>query len=205
MHSYLTENQFFAPVSTFMAITKCESVLIEAHENYQKRGFRNRCITDSAQGPLILSIPLVKGKNERMPIKEVAISYHTDWKRLHLQSIRSSYGNAPYFEHIYPAIADLYQQSDKYLFDFNLKIWLWAIEFIELDVRITETNCYEKEIDNSKIIDARNQLKPNNYTLLQTELSSYAQVFEEKHSFLPNLSILDLIFCTGKASLSYLS
>lgn len=205
MNSYLIENQFFAPITTFMSLAQSDTLCLEAHENYQKRGFRNRCIIDSAQGALVLSIPLAKGKNESMPIKEVTISYQTDWKRLHLQSIKSSYGNAPYFEHIYPEVEKLYELSGKFLFDFNLKIWSWVIEFVDLDIKVTETSNYLKQIDDPKILDARNQLKSNNYTDQKTELSPYAQVFEEKHGFFPNLSILDLIFCTGKASLSYLS
>lgn len=205
MHSYLTENQFFAPISTFTALAKCDCLILEGNENYQKRGFRNRCIIDSAQGPLTLSIPLSKGKNESMPIKEVTINYDTDWRRLHLQSIKSNYGNAPYFEHIYPIIEAHYTKSNRFLFDFNYKIFSWLIEFIALDIEIKQTSSYDKYIIDPKIKDARNLMKSNNYAQITSDTPTYSQVFEENHAFLPNLSILDLIFCTGKASLSYLS
>ncbi len=205
MYSYLTENQFFAPISTFSAIAKSKNLLIEAHENYQKRGFRNRCIIDSPHGPLTMSIPLSKGKNEKMPVKEVTINFDTDWKRLHLQTIRTSYGSAAYFDHIYPEIEKLYDGHVKYLFDFNFKILNWLIEFMELECEIDCTTNYAKEIINDKIIDVRNHLKSKNYTDVDMTLQPYAQVFAENHSFLANLSIMDLIFCTGKASLTYLS
>jgi len=184
---------------------ECDYICIEAHENYQKRGFRNRCIIDSAQGPLTLSIPLTKGKNERKPIKEVTMSFDTDWKKLHLRTIKSSYGNAPYFDHIFTDIEKLYTHSGKFLFDFNYEILKWIIEFMELEVDLKMTSLYDKEIIAKQIIDARNQLRPNSYPEFEGAVTPYAQVFEEDHGYLPNLSILDLLFCTGKASLTYLS
>lgn len=205
MNSYLTENQFFAPISSFSGIIRCNRIYLEAHENYQKRGFRNRCIIDSAQGPLTLSIPLAKGKNERMPIKEVSMSFDTDWKKLHLRSIKSSYGNAPYFDHIFMDLEKLYRRPDKFLFDFNYEILQWIIEFMELEVEIKMTSTYNKEITDKEFIDIRNQLRPNNYLDFAGYIAPYSQVFEEDHGYLPNLSILDLLFCTGKASLTYLS
>jgi len=205
MHSYLTENQFFAPISNFSAISKCDILFIEAHENYQKRGFRNRCIIDSAQGPLALSIPLQKGKNERKPIRDVTMSYDTDWKRLHLRSIKSSYGSAPYFDHIYPDLISLYRNPSKFLFDFNINIIEWVIKFIELEIKLELTSFYEVKPSDADLIDGRNKLRPGNYTDINPNLPPYSQVFEEKHGYLANLSILDLIFCTGKASLTYLS
>lgn len=205
MNSYLTENQFFAPISVFSELVKHDRLLIESQENYQKRGFRNRCILDSAQGPLTISIPLAKGKNERMPIKEVKISYDTNWVRLHLTSIKSSYGNSPYFDHVYPDVLALYRKVGTYLYDFNMDILRWVISFIELEIDIIETEAYQKTISTNTITDARNLIKSNNYSDSLKDVVKYAQVFEENHSFQPNLSILDLIFCTGKASQSYLS
>lgn len=205
MYSYLTENQFFAPVSNFAALSNCESIILEAHENYQKGGFRNRYIIDSAQGPLTLSIPLSKGKNEKKPIRDVTMSFETDWKRLHLISLKSSYGSAPYFDHIYPEIESLYEKTGKFLFEFNFEILQWIVEFIELDIDIKLTSSYQKQIYNDQLIDARSQLKANNYKDAGNNLAIYSQVFEANHGYLPNLSILDLIFCTGKASLTYLS
>jgi len=205
MNSYLTENQFFAPISSYAAMIGCKYVYLEAHENYQKQGFRNRCIIDSAQGPLTLSIPLSKGKNEKMPIKEVTMSFDTDWKKLHLRSIKSSYGSAPYFDHLFSDIEQLYKHSGKHLFAFNYAILDWVLKFIEMDIQIIMTSTYQKESSNEKTHDARNMLKPNNYSNFNSSLLPYSQVFEENHGYLPNLSILDLLFCTGKASLTYLS
>lgn len=205
MNSYLTENQFFAPISVFSDLVKYDSLLIESQENYQKRGFRNRCIIDSAQGPLTLSIPLAKGKNEKMPIREVKISFDTNWQRLHLESIKSSYGNSPYFDHVYPDMIKIYQSADTFLYDLNMNALQWIVSFIEIDMVISETQTYEKRYDAASHKDVRNQLKSNNYTTSNIDYQRYAQVFEENHSFLPNLSILDLIFCTGKASQTYLS
>lgn len=205
MNSYLTENQFFAPISVVSGLIGVDQLLLEACENYQKRGFRNRCIIDSPQGALTLSIPLAKGKNEQMPIKEVKISYDVDWQRQHLQSIRSSYGSAPYFEYLVDDIEKLYGQKHNYLFDLNLEVWIWVLDFMELEKSIVTTKTYTPAYADPKVTDRRNQLKSTNYQNLNNASKTYVQVFEESHTFLNNLSILDLIFCTGKASLTYLS
>lgn len=205
MNSYLTENQFFAPISVLSELVGVDQLLLEANENYQKRSFRNRCVIDSPRGALTLSIPLSKGKNEQMPIKEVLISYDTDWQRLHVQSLRSSYGSAPFFEHIIDDLENIYAQKHKFLFDLNLAAWSWVVDFMELDIAISTTKTYQSTIAEPHIIDKRNQLKANNYQKINPPVNQYAQVFNESHEFISNLSVLDLIFCTGKASLTYLS
>ena len=205
MNSYLTENQFFAPISVIGELMKVNQLLLESCETYQKRGFRNKCVIDSPQGPLNLSVPLSKGKNEKMPIKEVRINYDTDWRRIHLQSIRSSYGSAPYFEYLIDDIVKIYQGKHKFIYDLNLIVWDWVIDFIELEISINQTTAYQAEITDPSIKDGRNQLKSNNYQLEPNPTRAYVQVFNESHDFIPNLSVLDLIFCTGKASLTYLS
>jgi len=205
MNSYLTENQFFAPLAVISELVNADKLLIESNENYQKRSFRNRCLIDSAQGTLALSVPLSKGKNEKMPIRDVKINYDYDWQRHHLQSIKSSYGNAPYFEHLVDDINRIYATKHEYLFDLNYVIWQWVIAFVELDIDITTTNQYRREIPDPMVIDARNKIKTTNYKTMSYQYKPYVQVFAEHHPFIPNLSILDLMFCTGKASLTYLS
>lgn len=205
MNSYLTENQFFAPISVVSKLCDVDTLILEACETYQKRSFRNRCLIDSAQGPLILSVPLSKGKHEQKPIKEVTINYDDDWRRQHLQSIKSSYGSSPYFEYLIDDIIKLYERKHKFLFDLNTAVWEWIIAFAEMEITLIQTEEYHREIDNLAVIDNRNKIKTNNYKDAEFKCRNYSQVFDSDHGFIKNLSILDLLFCTGKASLTYLS
>lgn len=205
MNAYLTENQFFAPIAVVSQLITAKEIILESFENYQKRSFRNRCHIDSAQGPLTLSVPLTKGKHEKKPIKEVTISYDIDWRRQHLQSIKSSYGSSPYFEYLIDDIQDLYAIQHKYLFDLNTAVWEWIITFTELEIKMIFTDEYQHDIQDPLISDSRNKIKTNNYQEVEFACRTYAQVFDSEHGFIKNLSILDLLFCTGKASLTYLS
>jgi len=104
MEGYIQSVQCFGPVSFFTKYKLSEKVWIEMHENYQKRSWRNRYQILSSQGPEMMSIPLVKGKNEKQPVSEVRIAYDEPWVTRQLQTLRSAYGKSPYFEDIFPDI-----------------------------------------------------------------------------------------------------
>ncbi len=185
------ETMFFPPIVFFQYLMQGR-VIVEKHENYQKRSFRNKCIIATAQGVKILTVPLRKGKHEQQKITEVQISYEEDWRKNQLKSIRAAYGKAPFFEDYFPVIENVYNSSGKYLFDLNNKIILL----------LQDIYCYslpefsEKYIGDYGVNDRR-----NHYTLKsfqeEKDVPEYAQVFEDRHGFLPNLSILDLLFCYG--------
>ena len=174
-------------------------VIIEKQENYQKRSFRNKCIIANASGPQILSIPLKKGKHQRQAITEVRIAYDEPWQRFHLSSIRTAYRNAPFFDYYFPHIIQLYNYSGPYLFEFNWSILKHFIKILDLP-EPTHTTSYQQT---PKEVDMRGILNPRNYQ--QTSLPRYNQVFEDRCGYLPNLSIIDLLFCCGPETTSYLS
>ncbi len=178
-------------------------MFIEQWENYKKGNYRNRCYIAGVNGPLRLSVPLKKGKNERQPIREVQIAYDQPWTSQHWTSIRSAYGNAPYFEHYAEQIQPIFQKKWTFLFDFNWALLQILNDLIGIDTSILQTQDFQKTTDEG-IDDWRNKIQPKGH--LQDEDPDfkhlkYPQVFEEKTGFLPNLSILDLLFCTGPQSI----
>ena len=96
-NTLLIEAQYLPSIQFFSKLTRFSTLLLEAHENYQKGSYRNRCHIAGANGLMRLSIPLRKGKNEQLPIQKTLISYDEPWITQHWQSIRSAYGNAPFF------------------------------------------------------------------------------------------------------------
>lgn len=104
MARLILEAQYFPPLDYFSKIILFNNISIEAHEHYQKGSYRNRCHIATSQGVHPLSVPLKKGKNAQMPIKEVQIAYDVNWQRLHWQSLKTAYGSAPFWEHYAPVL-----------------------------------------------------------------------------------------------------
>ena len=201
----LMELQYFPPIQYFTKFLLYPQVVIEQHEHYQKGGYRNRCTIVNANSTQMLTVPLVKGKNEKQSIREVKISYIDNWQRIHWTSIQSAYGNAPFFEHYADHFKGFFNQKQETLFDLNRVLLHKILKILRLDTEIQTSMEYEKNPIQS--IDFRNKIstrKSNTFVDKNFTPIHYSQVFEEKHGFLPNLSILDLIFCKGPEALSYL-
>ncbi len=195
--SIIQETQIFGPIEIFALYLSMDEIILEKHENYQKRSHRNRYDILTANGVLQLSIPLSKGKNNKMPISEVKIAYEDNWVEVHLQTIRSAYGNSPYFEFYFAEIEAIFRKKYDLLFDFNLVCMQFIFKKLKLDKLILTSNSYITTYDN--ILDLRHKKWENDQ--IQT---SYSQVWEEKFGFTPNLSILDLLFCLGPESIYFL-
>jgi hypothetical protein len=190
---YLPNIQYF---SKFLLHDK---VWIEQQEHYQKGSYRNRLQIAAANGPLRLSIPLVKGKHRQQNIREVRIAHHELWPQQHWQSIQSAYGNAPFFEHYSDILQPFFSKKYTFLFDFNLELLQSLLSLIGLPTPFKLTSEYLPEVP-STTTDYRSLISPKKDPI-QTDPTfknvKYVQVFEEKHGFLPNLSILDVLFCKG--------
>lgn len=197
---YLPNTQYFSKFLLF------GEVILEQYENYQKGSFRNRTQIASANGSLRLSIPLVKGKNEQQSIRAVKIAYHENWQAQHWQAIRSAYGNAPFFEFYADGLYPFYHHQYEFLFDFNFKLLEFFLLQIGIKTPIKFSDAYNKVIL-EEIADFRGKISPKiNFLEMDSTFKpiKYAQVFEEKHGFLPNLSILDALFCMGPGAIMHL-
>jgi len=200
--SLLIELQYLAPVQYYAKLCSGQSVLIEQHEHYTKRSYRNRTRILGTNGVMRLTIPLKKGKNEGQSIREVQIEYIQGWQQQHWQSIRSAYGKAPFFEHYSDELHPFFEKKYKFLFDFNFELMetLMTIIGISSDISLTKNYAHTPP---EGMLDLRNTIHPKErYHKVDAHYQSipYAQVFQEKHGFVPDLSILDLLFCMGPQS-----
>lgn len=180
-----------------------EEVIFEQFENYQKGSYRNKCKIIQSSGFQTLSIPLSKGKNEKKPIKEVAIHKADNWQRVHWQSIKTAYGRSPYFEYYEKDVKEiLYLKCDK-LFEYNLLVLEKACLLVGIDLKYTLSASYETT-PTADLDDLRNKIKPNknkSFTDEHYKEKSYPQVFEDRLGYSENPSILDLIFCSGPSAI----
>ncbi|MDX2280829.1 MAG: WbqC family protein [Saprospiraceae bacterium] len=196
----MLELGYLPPVSWMCLLWNTPQLKIEACEHFQKGSYRNRCHIAGPNGVQRLSIPLFKGKHQQTAIREVRIAYDTPWQRLHWRSILAAYGNAPYFEHYADGLAPFYHKNHTFLFDFNLLLLEFVLQKINYPGSLQFTETFE--VPSSAVSnDYRNQLSPKQPTAAAWfQPAPYAQVFMERSGFLPDLSVLDLLFCYGKQS-----
>lgn len=179
---------YFGPIK-YYKLLNTYNCKIEQHENYQKRTIRNRTKILAANGILSLSVPLRKGKTQSA-IKETLISDDTDWRAVHIKSIKSAYSSSPYFEYYFDTLAELISRPYKTLFELDLATTNHFSElgFIE---PVSFTNSYAKVLPKDQM-----DFRAENDWLCQP-IEPYIQVFESKFGFTPQLSILDALFNLG--------
>lgn len=180
-----------------------ENVQVEAHENFQKQSYRNRCEILSANGILSLSIPLIKDNTRKTLIKNVRIDYATEWQKQHFKSIESAYNSSPFYEYIIDDFLFVFEKKEKYLFDLNIKILeqLKSYLQIENETRLSLDYIQNPQLDYRSSIHPKAKMQKEDALLINTK---YYQTFNEKFKFIPNLSILDLLFNEGSQAISIL-
>ena len=177
-----------------------DNIIIENAEHFQKQTYRNRASIHSPNGKLDLVIPVLKGSKNHTKVKDVKISYDFNWQRLHLMSLQTSYRSSAYFEFYEDDFAIFYEKKWDYLFDYNEELLRLLIKFLKLNVEYKYTNKFENEY--LELNDFRNSIHPKRNG--RNNVNTYLQVFEERNGFLPNLSIVDLLFNQGPQSTKYL-
>lgn len=175
------------------------NVSVDLAEHYEKMSYRNRYYIATAHGKQCLTIPLVAGRNQRAAMKDVIISYAENWRQQHWRTIYSAYNRSPYFEYYKDELESFFLKEYESLVDFNIASIEWIKKQLSLNIEIVLLNEYQKEY--SEVLDLRS-LKPNE--TLSIQFQAYYQVFEERNDFIPNLSVLDLLFNEGKYALEYL-
>ena len=184
-------SSYLPPISWFLRLLSDEPTYIEQHENFIKQTIRNRCTIDSPNGPLTLSIPIDKQNFHlgKCQMKDVKISSHSPWQRQHWYALETSYYNSPFFEYLQDDFRPFYEKTWTYLMDFNEALTARCCELIDIHPSIKRTEEY---------IGSEHHIP-------QPTIPPYYQVFADKHGFLPDLSIIDLIFNLGSESILYLT
>ncbi len=174
-------------------------ICIEAHENFIKQTYRNRCTIVTANGALDLSVPLINEGNKTL-ITEKKISYSEPWQAKHWRAIESSYNNSPYFEFFEDEIKSVILKEHEFLFELNKQSLQSILDILRVKVDITYTTEYKNIIENN--IDLRSSISPKEKS--RTGDPAYYQPFSERNGFVANASMLDLLFNEGLGALTYL-
>jgi WbqC-like protein family. len=218
----LLSTAYFPPIEYFVAIANSKLVEIDALEMYQKQSYRTRCHINSANGLLVLTIPVLRGgeieseRNHKLPITEIKIDYSKPWVQQHKRSIEAAYKSSPFFEYYVDDIFPILDAKEQSLFNLNYNLITKLIELLGLNPNLKILNLPQQNptenipIPNNLLpdnIDLRTIIHPKKDSYLIDKLAlnkPYYQVFTNKQGFIKNLSIIDLLFNEGPNSISFL-
>ncbi len=206
MQNVLLSSLYLAPVQYYSKLFRAEKAIIEIHDNYHKQSYRNRCIIAAANGAMHLSIPIEKPNRQKCKMKDIRIADHGKWQHLHWNAIISAYNSSPFFDYYKDDFAHFYENKITFLFDLNEQLRILICNLLSIDTPVVYSTDFIKDVS-SDTEDYRDSIHPkkNRQEIdLNFEAKTYYQVFAEKNNFIPNASIIDLLFNMGNESRLYL-
>ncbi len=204
---------YFGPVQWYQKLNRFDGVLVEQHEHFLKQTYRNRCIIATTQGVQVLTVPVEAPVGEgvalsKTEIKDVRISNHGKWRTEHWNALQSAYGESPFFEFYEDDIRPFFENRWEFLLDFNMAITEKMCELLDIHPHIELTSSYQNSLpigegwggaDFRTVIHPKHPQEDSDFNP-----RPYYQVYKERFGFLPNLSILDLLFNMGNEAVLYL-
>lgn len=207
--SALLSTAYFPPLSYLAQFLRFPEIVLEQWEHYQKGSYRNRARIATANGMLDLSVPLVKGKHQKMPIREVRVDYGQPWVKAHLDTLQSAYGKSPFYADYVVFLEPIFASRPLFLFDLNYAILEKLLKWWRIPTPLSLSLAYTPASTPSYAhVDLRDALSPKpgraGAAMPGVRAAAYPQVFEARHGFVGDLSALDLLFCTGPEGILYL-
>lgn len=187
----LFSTNYFGELPYFQALAKYEEITIDIHEFYKKQTWRNRTQILGSNGPMYLSIPVLRPNGSKSIVQEIEIANETNWRKDHWKAIESSYKHSPYFFYYGSLVKDLIYRKEKLLIDYNQFILKTVLSWLDLNINVKYSKEYiapESPNDHRVFLDKKK---------FGQEQRKYIQVFSDKMPFYSNLSILDLLMNEG--------
>jgi hypothetical protein len=197
----LVELHYLPCIDYFTVITNSKEVIVERHENYIKQSYRNRCNVMTANGVSSLTVPVIHNTGKTL-ITDLKIDHSQKWLNIHWRTIQSAYGNAPFYEYYSHDLHKVLFKKHEFLYDLNFELLTLCLSWLKYTGKVKETLAYERE-PGDDFLDLRTAIHPKKAcsTTFHNH-APYSQVFGSM--FVPNLSLIDVIFCLGPDARRYL-
>lgn len=189
---------YFPSISHFVAMAHSDVVTFEMDDNFQKQTNRNRMYIYSPNGIQLLNIPVKHSRQAHQKTRDVRLETAFDWQKQHFKSLEAAYRSSPFFEYFEDAILPVFEKQHTFLMDLNLEAIDIVVKCLGMKMSFEKTQEYFPETNLTDLRILANGKKDS------SEFASYTQVFGDKHGFINNLSILDLLFNEGRFALDYL-
>ena len=193
---------YFSPISQYSEIVKSNSVVFEMEDNFQKQSYRNRCYIFNSNGKQLLNIPVkdkYKGSSQRKKTKDLLVDNDALWQDHHLKSLQTAYRTSPFYEFYEDDLLSIFTKKYTFIQDVNIDTFLFISDALQISQQYSKTGEYivkTTEKDLRELSDVKKQP--------QKLVDNYVQMFDDKHGFIPDLSILDLLFMEGPNAISFL-
>ena len=210
--AYFPPIEYFAKIAEGFTLStdevKPSVIWLEACEHYTKQTYRNRFKYYAADGVQSLSFPVVHGESaQKLRITDVEVDWSTPWLIRTERAISAAYESSAYFDHYRDELFGLLEERPRTLFELNLSILRFFLDKtgIRADIRFTEEfTPTGADIYGEDLREAIHPKRPNTILKDLALEKPYFQVFARKYGFVPNLSIMDLVFNEGPDAILYL-
>ena len=203
--SVLLSSTYFGPIQWYQKLHRMPCI-IEQHDHFVKQTYRNRCVIATANGTQTLTVPIERYDGTKCPMRDIRISDHGNWRHLHWNALVSAYGETPFFEFYADDLRPFFEKRHSFLFDLNLDIMHTMCQLLDVRPQVTLSEQYiVLPSEDDAVVDFREAIRPK-HPLPDADFNPtpYYQVRAQRHGFLPNLSILDLLFNEGPEGIFYL-
>lgn len=200
---------YFPPIQWFAHLQQTPVARIDAHEHFIRQTYRNRCLIASSHGVQVLTVPIEAPQGKALtktPMKDVRVSYHDRWQHQHWHALVSAYGESAFFEYLQDDIRPLYEKHWIFLLDLCMASIETVCRLLDIEPELCLTTEFLSGESVTCMHDLRTVIRPK-HPLADPHFApkEYYQVFAPRTGFLPNLSVLDLIFNMGNEAEIYLN
>lgn len=197
----IVSSAYLAPIQYYAHLYSAGQAVEDREEYYVKQTYRNRAYIATPGGVQPLTIPVVRSGATHTPVRDIRISDHGNWRHLHWNALVSAYENSPFFEYYADDFRVLYEKPFDFLVDFNEALEHTVLDLLGIETHITLASSYVTELQNGTL-DLRQVISPKVAVDADPMFvpKPYYQVFAGRTGFLPNLSIVDLLFNHGNES-----
>ena len=226
MTTALLQTTYFGPVQWYQKLKRYDHCVIEQYDSYQKQTYRNRCVIATANGLQALTVPVDHSPLtiDHVQCKDLRISDHNQWRRVHWNALQSAYSESPFFEYYADDIRPFFEQKYEFLIDFNEAIRQKMCELLDIETSVSYSSGFMVHGSGFMVQDSGVRVQDSGFMVQgsgfkdfrevihakhpqddpEFQPRSYWQVFQHRYGFQPNLSILDLLFCMGPEAVFYL-
>jgi len=197
----LLPTSYLPPISYFVLLAQSNEAIIEQYETFPKSTYRNRATILSSNGPLDLSVPIVRTNGNHTMTLDIGISYAENWPIKHWRAIESAYNSSPYFLYYQDGLKKIILSPQKSILQLNSLLLDYLLKKLHINTQLAYSMDYVPQTGATG--DYRAYFSPKT-AIKEPSLGEYPQVFSTKYPFQPNLSIIDLLFNMGPDSKSYL-